>query len=69
MADNRKQHSSYGYTKTMIRDKAANMEGAIGLYMVLTGQAGHASVPTLARFNFPDTEERVRQARKAVGEL
>lgn len=60
----RRQHPSYGYTKTKINAAYEQMEGAIGLYMVLTGQASHTTVPSLAHFLSSETDERVKDARR-----
>lgn len=68
-AATKKAHPSYGVTKTSIRADLAHMEGAIGLYMVLTGQASHASVFRLCKFQFPETDERVKTARRLVEEM
>jgi hypothetical protein len=66
MTINRRDHPSYGYTKVAIRSDLARMDGAIGLYMVLTGQAFHGGVPNIATFTDPATTERVAAAREAV---
>jgi hypothetical protein len=68
-ARNRVDHPSFGNTKGSIREAAARMEGMIGLYMILTGQAMHASVPELAQFQDSDTTQRVVQARNATKEI
>lgn len=68
-ARNRVDHPTYGNSKTAIRTKAANLEGAIGLFMVLTEQANHAGVPRLAHFTDPQTRARVYFARLAVDNL
>ncbi len=61
-------HPSYGYTKTSIRLRLAALNGAIGLYMVLTEQAG-SGVPTLAKFADPGTTSRVETARVLVATM
>jgi hypothetical protein len=63
LAANRKQHPTYGVTKAQIVYAVAFMEGMIGLYMVLRGQAMHAGVPALAQFEDEATTERVESAR------
>lgn len=68
-ARNRTDHPTYGNTKTAIRTKAANLEGAIGLFMVLTDQANHAGVSRLAHFTDPQTTATVFFARQAAGNL
>ena len=68
-AAQRVDHPTYDNTKTTIRTKAANLEGAIGLFMVLTKQANHAGVPRLAHFTDPRTRARVYFARQAVDNL
>jgi hypothetical protein len=65
----RNDHPSYGTTKTQIRDARQRMEGAIGVYMVLFGQAGHPGIPLLAEFNVPDTNIIVTRARLEVDAL
>lgn len=66
---NRVDHPSFGNTKASIRASAARMEGAIGLYMVVTQQAAHAGVPALARFLEDYTTQQVHAARRAVESL
>jgi ABC-type Na+ transport system ATPase subunit NatA len=66
---NRREHPSYGYTKTMIRAELSVMDGMIGLYQILTGQTAHASVPTLAKFASEDTAKRVKTAREVVRDM
>lgn len=68
-AINRRDHSSFGYTKTSIRYAAAKMEGAIGLYMVVTGQSSHTAVSTTATFHEDYTTDRVERAREEVKAL
>jgi hypothetical protein len=65
----RRSHPTYGATKTRIAFERERMEGAIGLYMVLTGQAGHAGVPSLAEYKHPETLERVATARREAGKV
>jgi hypothetical protein len=66
---NRRDHPSFGYSKASINRLLERMEGAIGMYMVLTGQASHAGVPSLARFNEGETKDRVAKARALVRNL
>jgi hypothetical protein len=66
LAATRRVHPSYGVSKTQIREAAARMEGAIGLYMVLTDQANHAGVSNLAAFQEDRTDLRVNTARDTV---
>lgn len=56
-------------TKTAIRLDLARMEGAIGLYAVLTEQAMHATVSGLATFTDERTTYRVTEARSLAGAL
>jgi hypothetical protein len=65
----RRDHPSYGYTLTGIRAIGHQMDGAIGLYMVLTGQANHAQVAGLATFTDPATTQTVAQARNELENL
>lgn len=65
---NRRDHPAYGYTKAMIKESHDRMDGAIGLYMVLTLQASHAGVANLAEFRDPETHEAVGAARRLVKE-
>jgi hypothetical protein len=65
----RKSHPSYGYTKEAIKAHLDNMEGAIGLYMVMTAQSMSPGVPALCKFGFPETTDRVRDARRVYGDL
>ena len=62
---NRKAHPSYGYTKKALNEKYYHMEGAIGLYMVITFQSTHAGASTLANFVHESTAIAVRAARDA----
>jgi hypothetical protein len=62
----RKDHPSFGQTKANIRGLAERMEGAIGLYMVQSGQTMHPSVPVLAEFLSEDTTSRVAEVRAAM---
>jgi hypothetical protein len=68
-ATNRRDHPSYGNTKTTIRFARERMEGAIGMYMVITEQAMHSGVPALAEFSDSTTTERVAQARREADSL
>jgi hypothetical protein len=66
----RREHPSYGTTKTMIRDARQRMEGSIGTYMVLFGQASHVGVPLLATFwESEETSIIVTRARREVDAL
>lgn len=65
----KKSHPSYGYTKRDIRAHLDNMDGAIGLFMVMTGQSTHAGVPRLAKFGFPETASRVDTARRVFEDI
>ncbi len=60
---NRIDHPSYGVTKSNIRDALARMDGAIGMYMVLTEQANHPQATALVKFVRADTKEIVRRAK------
>lgn len=65
----RRDHPTYGYTKTSIRAKAERLEGMIGLYMVLTEQSAGPTVPRLVTFLSAQREEtanRVNTARDLV---
>lgn len=66
MIQNRQDHPSYGYSKTLIRTQRDRMEGAIGLYMIITGQAFHSSAFSQASFYEVETKGRVAEARAAV---
>ena len=64
---NRKDHPTYGNTKTKIRTEGDRLEGAISMYMVVTGQAFHAGAPNrVIQFQSSDVAERVNAARDAV---
>lgn len=63
---NRKDHPSHGVTKTMIREAEARVEGAIGMYQVMTGQSMHPHVPGLVEFQDSMTTGLVRSARNAA---
>lgn len=65
----RLEHPSYGTTKAEIRSALQRMNGSIGSYMVLFGQATHASIWSLAKFADESTEERVALARRAEASL
>ena len=65
----RRDHPTYGYSKTDIRHRLAVLNGAVGLYMVLTDQANHVTVPTLCDFTERETAERVETARVLVATL
>lgn len=65
----RKSHPSYGISKRGVRTLIDNMDGAIGLFMVLTAQATHTSVPNLAKFGFPETADRVETARRVFKDM
>lgn len=67
--ETREKHPSFGYTKTGIRAAFARMDGAIGLYMVLTAQANHISVGALADYMEPETEQIVARVRAAMREF
>jgi hypothetical protein len=62
----RRSHPTYGYTKTGIREMALRLEGAIGLYMVLTGQSSTTAISNLAKFQSEETDLRVNTARDLV---
>lgn len=64
--DNRVYHPTFGVTKTMIRDGLVRMDGAIGMYMILTEQSAHAHATALAKFKDDDTKILVRRARTAA---
>lgn len=68
-ATTRRDHPTFGNSKTAIRTMGNTMEGAIGLFMVLTEQATHPGVPRLAIFTDPRTTDRVDSARQAVENL
>lgn len=63
LCQSRKDHPSYGVTKAMIAKEAHRLDGIIGAYMVLAGQATHASVALLADFRDQATKDRVDEAR------
>lgn len=65
----RKDRPSYGYTKTMIRHEGAVLDGMIGLFQIITGQANHPAVPNQAQFMHLEVAERVKTARQLVREL
>jgi hypothetical protein len=62
----RRSHPTYGYTKGKIRVQSERMEGAIGLYMVVTGQSSTTAIPRLAKFQSEETDLRVNTARDLV---
>lgn len=62
----RRDHPSYGISKTSIRADLERLDGAVGFYMVLLGQATHTSVPNLATFSEAETEDIVRRARQVA---
>jgi hypothetical protein len=68
-AATRRHHPSYGVTLTKIRAERERMEGAIGVFMVLTTQATHAGVPALAVFDDAETADLVARARKEADSL
>lgn len=59
----RRDHPTYGITKMRIAATVEQMEGMIGMYMVVTDQAAHANIPSLAKFITEDTAIRVESAR------
>ena len=65
----RRDHPSYGTTKTAIRNATQQMEGAVGAYMVLAGQSSHPFAPVLAEFLSEDTLVRVTEARSRTRSL
>lgn len=65
----RRDHPSYGTTKGQIRAATQQMEGAIGAYMVLAGQAAHPFIPEIAHFLSDDTQVRVTEARSRTRSL
>lgn len=65
----RRDHPSYGTTKTTIRRATEQMEGAVGAYMVLAGQATHPFAPVLATFLSDETTVRVTEARSRTRSL
>jgi hypothetical protein len=66
---NREAHPSYGNTKTGIRYARERMEGMVGMYMVLTGQANHHNIPSVSTFTNKRTAERVATARRMTDSL
>ena len=67
---NRRDHPSYGYTKTGIRERSHRLRGIIGLYAVITGQASHTEVsPVLVTFQDESTRSVVNTALNAVNNL
>lgn len=67
LVQTRADHPSYGVTKAAIRMAVHRLDGAVGLYMVLTDQAAHSAATSLARFQDQATEDRVTQAWQAWG--
>lgn len=65
----RNSHPTYGISKTLIRTGLAKMDGAIGLYMVMVGQASHGDLPVMAKFMEQSTDNRVETARQLVKTL
>lgn len=65
----RNDHPSYGTTKTQVRDALQRMNGSIGTYMVLFGQAGHPGIWSLATFVNDATTESVQRAVRAEASL
>lgn len=63
LCQSRRDHPSFGTTKGAIARAVHQMEGAIGAYMVLAGQANHPFIAMLAEFLSDETTELVRQAR------
>ena len=64
----RRDHPSYGVTRYVLHAIYEQMEGQIGLYMVLTGQAFHANIPATVTFLDPVVTSRVHEARVAFQE-
>lgn len=62
---NNRSHPSYGYTKGDIYAAFHRLEGAVGLYMVLMGQAQHPNLSGTAVFRDHRTTERFDSARTA----
>ena len=66
LCQSRKDHPSYGTTKAQIKKALHQMEGVIGAYMVLAGQANHPFVAAVASFLDDATTDRVHEARGRV---
>lgn len=64
--ENRRSRS-YGLSKSAIKNTFAKMDGAIGMYMVLTRQSGYAGSPTTAKFTSENTTTLVHEARHQMG--
>lgn len=69
MIKSRESHPTYGYTLGVIRGSLEKMEGAIGMYAVVTGQANHPFASGLTEFKTLETADRVAMARRMVGNL
>ena len=65
--ETRQAHPSYGYTKAGIKSEFDRLNGAIGLYMVLTLQATHTGVFTQVKFREEQTRVIVEEARHLMG--
>lgn len=63
LCNSRRDHPSYGTTKGIILKAYNRLDGVIGAYMVLAGQAAHTSVPVLAEFRDQATTDLVHEAR------
>lgn len=67
LVNTRQFHPTYGISKARVREGIITMDGAISLYMVLTGQSLHAAgVARLATFTDSRTDARVAEARSAA---
>jgi hypothetical protein len=62
MIDTRAVHPTYGITKARIREEVARLDGIVGTYMLLTGQALHVMVPRSAEFEDAETGKLVHEA-------
>lgn len=62
----RRDHPTYGYTKAIIKTKRDELDGMIGLFMVLSGQSATPNASHLAIFPGERTAERVKLARELV---
>lgn len=69
MVHTRRDHPSYGYNKTVIRSRLERMNGVIGAYMLLAGDAFHTEAYAQATFTDPLTQQRVDLAHNMVAGL
>ena len=69
LCNSRRDHPSYGTTKAQILKALHQMDGAIGTYMVLAGQANHPFIALTASFLDDATMDIVHEARGRVAGL